>query len=154
MRNLSRISFATADVLLSVIMLFASPLLPLATAATATGRFEVYCDGVGIFLTKIDGAPGELVLFSLVDFPPGTIGESYLGQGKWSEVAVLRGGCVPDGKCESIAKGRVWIEAPGTQETPPKSISGKYEIRLNGKLLEGSFVARKRVRKSPLRLCM
>ena len=66
MRNLSRFGFATAYVFLNLIMLFVPLLLPLALVATASGHFEVYCDGVGIFLAKIDGAPapGKLVLFS------------------------------------------------------------------------------------------
>jgi len=41
---------------------------PLLTPAspTATGHFEEYCDGVGIFLAKVDGAPAseKLVFFS------------------------------------------------------------------------------------------
>jgi hypothetical protein len=153
----SKIGSATACVFLSLIMFFVPLLLPLVSAAaTATGHFEVYCDGVGIFLAKIDGAPasGKLVLFSLVSFPPGTFGDRYFGQGKWSDIYVLRDGCVPDGKCESIAEGRVWIDAPDSQDKPPKHISGKYEIHLNGKFLEGNFLARKRDRKQPLRLCM
>jgi hypothetical protein len=92
-----------------------------------------------------------------MDFPPGTIGGRYFGQGKWSDVYVFRDGCVPDGKCDSIANGKVWIDGsdmPGTGDTPPKRISGKYEIDLNGKHLEGAFVAKRYVRKRPLRLCM
>jgi len=69
----------------------------------------------------------------------------------WSDVHVFRDWCIPDGKCESIADGRVWIDA---LDTPQKHTSGKYEIKLNDKLLEGSFVAKKRVRKPPLRWCM
>jgi len=153
MHNLSRIGFATVCVFLGLMTLFVPPLLPPATAAKATGRFEVYCDGVGIFLAKIDGAPtsGKLVLFSYLGSGLGTFGGEYIGQGKWSDVFVLRDGCVPDGKCQSIANGRVWIDA---LDTPPKHISGKYEIKLNGKLLEGTFDARRRDRKRPLRLCM
>jgi hypothetical protein len=149
MHNGSRIGSVTACVSLSLIMALVQPLLPLASVATAAGHFELYCDGVGIFLAKIDGAPasGKLVLFSEMD----TIGGGYIGQGKWSDIYVFRDGCLPDGKCESIANGRVWIDAP---DPPPKHISGKYEIKLNGKLLEGTFTARRRVRKPPLRLCM
>lgn len=137
-------------------MLFVPFLLTLASVATASGHFKVYCDGVGIFLAKIDGAPaqGKLVLFSRMNFPPGTFAGSFFGQGKWSDVYVLGDGCVPDGKCESIADGRVWIDALDTQDKPPKNISGKYEINLKGKILEGNFVARRRDTKSPLRLCM
>ncbi len=125
--------------------------MALPSVATATGHFEVYCDGVGIFLAKIDSAAsGKLVLFSLL----GTIGGRYLGQGKWSDIYVFRDGCVPDGKCESIANGRVWIDTTDKQDAQPKHISGKYEINLNGKHLEGAFLAKRHVRKRPLRLCM
>ena len=156
MHNLSRIGSATAKVFLGLIILFAPSFLPRVSAAVVNGRFELYCDGVGIFLAKIDGAPapGKLVLFSLVGFPPGTIGGRSFGQGKWSEIATFRDGCVPDGKCKSIAYGRVWIDEPETQDAWPKHISGKYEINLNGKLLKGDFVARRRDRKHPVRLCM
>jgi len=137
-------------------MLLVTPLLSPASVTASTGHFEVYCDGVGIFLAKIDGAPapGKLVLFSPVSFPPGTIGDRYFGQGKWSNIYVLRDGCVPDGKCESIADGRVWIDAPDTQDAPPKHISGRYEINLNGTHLEGTFLAKRHFRRHPLRLCM
>jgi hypothetical protein len=80
----------------------------------ASGQFEVYCDGVGIFLAKLDGAPapGKLVLFSRIGFPPGTMGGRYFGQGQWSDIYVFRHGCVPNGKCDSIADGKVWIDLP------------------------------------------
>ena len=150
---LSRLGFTTTYALLSLVILFMSPLLTVASVSTATGHFEVYCDGVGIFLAKIEGAPasGKLVLFSQMSFPPGTVGGGYIGEGKWSDIYVFRDGCLPDGKCQSIAPGRVWIDAP---DTPSKHISGKYEITLNGKLLEGTFVAKRRDRKPALRLCM
>jgi len=88
-----------------------------------------------------------------MDFPPGTSGGRYFGQGKWSDIYVFRDGCVPDGKCESIADGKVWIDPPQNQDTPPKQISGKYEINLNGKSLEGNFVARRHITRPPVRLC-
>jgi hypothetical protein len=142
----------------AVVLLLA--VLPIASSTNnATGRFEVYCDGVGIFLANIDGepAPGKLVLLSIMGFPPGTMGGRYFGQGKWSNVYVYRDGCVPDGKCESIARGKIWIDDSDTSETgntEAKRISGKYEIDLNGKHLEGPFVAKRRDRKHALRLCM
>lgn len=34
-------------------------------------------------------------------------------------------------------------------DTPPKHISGKYEIKLNGNLLEGTFLAKRHNRKHP-----
>jgi hypothetical protein len=143
-------------VFLSLILLFLPTLLVPATVAT--GHFEVYCDGIGVFLANVDGtpAPGKLVLFSYMSFPPGTIG-GYLGQGKWSNVHVYSDGCVPDGKCEPIAHGEVWIDAWDTSDTgnaPPKRVSGKYEIDLNGKHLEGPFLAKEHTSKHPLRLCM
>lgn len=134
----------------ALIVLFVLLSPTLASAPAASGHFEVYCDGVGLFLNKIEGAPasGKLVFFSRLG---DTFGGEYVGQGKWSDVYVFRDGCLPDGKCESIADGRVWIDA---LDTPPKHISGKYEIKLNDKLLRGTFLAKRRVRKPPLRLCM
>jgi hypothetical protein len=35
-----------------------------------------------------------------------------------------------------------------------KRISGKYEIDLNGKQLEGAFLAKEHTSKHPLRVCM
>src|SRR6202034_4770419 len=100
MHNLSRIGFATAGVFLSLIMLFVSPLLTLASVPTASGHFEVYCDGVGLFLARIDSAPapGKLVLFSRMGFPPGAIGGRYFGQGKGPDLYVFREGGVPEGR--------------------------------------------------------
>lgn len=150
MHNLSRARLASAGVFFWLVVLFLEPLPTVASAPTATGHFEVYCDGIGLFLGKIDGAPapGKLVFFSYLGK---TFGDEYVGQGRWSDVRVFRNGCLPDGKCESIADGRVWIDSP---YTPDKPISGKYEIKLNGRLLKGAFVARSRVRRHPLRLCM
>jgi hypothetical protein len=88
-------------------------------------------------------------MFSLLGFPGGTFGGEYIGQGRWSDVHVYRNGCVP-GYCESIADGRVWIDA---LDTPPKHISGKYEIKLNGEILEGTFLAKRKATRLPLRLC-
>jgi hypothetical protein len=150
MHSPNRIGLATLYVFLSLIVLFFPALPALGSAPSVTGHFEVYCDGVGLFLAKIDGAPasGKLVLF----FPLGnTFGGEYVGQGRWSDVDIFSDGCLPDGKCESIAHGRVWIDA---LDTRPKHISGKYEIKWKGKLLDGTFVAKRRLRKPALRLCM
>ena len=148
MHNLRRIDFGRAYVLLGLVALFAT-LRAFASAPSATGHFEIYCDGLGLFLANVEGAPtsGKLVFFSQLN----TFGGKYVGQGKWSDVYVYRDGCVPDGKCESIADCRVWIDAANS---PPKYISGKYEIKLNGKQLEGTFHIKRRLRKPPLRLCM
>jgi hypothetical protein len=128
-----------------------------ASATDASGRFEVYCDGVGLFLSHIADGPRKLVLFSRMGFPPGTMGSHYIGQGRWSDAFVLPNGCVPDGKCETIAKGKVWIDPWDTEnelKPVPKRITGKYEIDLNGHHLEGRFSATEHTRKYPLRLCM
>ena len=139
------------------------PALPLsAFASNAKGHFEAYCDGVGIFLAKIDGAPapGKLVLFSYIGCPPSTLGGRYLRRGMWSNVSVFRNGCIPDGKCESIGDGKVWIDGrdrADSKEAPPKLISGKYEIDLKGRHLEGGFVVEqhrtKRGWKHVVRVC-
>ena len=153
MHNLVRIGFTLARIFLALIALCVPPLLAPASVPTATGHFEEYCDGIGIFLAKVAHAPGsgKLVFFSYIGFPGGTFSGEYIGQGKWSDVSVFADGCFPDGKCQSIAHGRVWIDA---LDTPPKHISGKYEINLNGQVLEGTFLAQRRNRKFPLRICM
>src|SRR4051812_40625311 len=94
MPNLGRIGFAKGYVFLSLIVLFVPPLLTPASVPRATGHFEEYCDGVGIFLAKLGGAPasGKLVFFSYMGFPGGTFGGEYIGQGKWSDVSVFADG--------------------------------------------------------------
>jgi hypothetical protein len=113
------------NIFLSLIVLFFPALLVPASVASATGHFEVYCDGVGIFLANIDGAPAprKLVLLSIMGFPPGMIRGRYFGQGKWSNVYVYRDGCVPDDKCESIAQGKIWIDDSDTSETRRQNAS-------------------------------
>ena len=142
--------------LILLVTLLKPAMLSRASTVAATGHFEVYCDGIAVYLAKINDAPAKrkLVLFSLVNFPPGTIGGRYFGQGKWSDILVFPDGCVPDGKCKSIAQGKMWIDAETNQDAPPKNISGKYELSLNGKFLQGTFIAKRRFRRRPLRLCM
>src|SRR5580692_3971438 len=91
----NRVWFAAAYVFLGISMLFVP--LPLASVATATGHFEVYCDGVGIFLAKIDGAPvtGKLVLFLPLSFPPGTLGGVFSNRGSGPIFIPLGVECVP-----------------------------------------------------------
>jgi hypothetical protein len=128
----------------SLIALFLPALSSSAYAANATGYFEVCCNGVGVFLAKIDGAPGKLVLVSYVDSIAGTMGGNNLRQGSWSDVSVFPNGCFP--KCESVAHGKIWIDewkTPDAGHGPPKRISGKYEIHFNGKRLEGRFMAKR-----------
>ncbi|HTU35711.1 MAG TPA: hypothetical protein VMF66_18055 [Candidatus Acidoferrum sp.] len=96
-------------------------------------------------------------MFSYKDFPPGTFGGHIWGQGTWSEVVVYPAGCLPDGKCESVGRGDLWIDGQTTinvEHAPPRHISGKYEIDLNGKRLTGSFVAKRHTTKHPVRICM
>jgi hypothetical protein len=120
----------------------------------ATGRFEMYCDGVGFFLANIDGAPPprELFFFLYVSFPPGTMGGRYLPQEQWSNVSVYPKGCMADAKCEVIAHGKVWIDKDTTP--PPRRLSGKYEIDLNDQHLKGLFVVKEHQHKYPPRVCM
>lgn len=146
-------------IVLCLIATFFPALLVPASGGNAAGRFEVYCDGVGFFLAKIADAPapGRLVLFSNLGFPGGTFGGRFIGQGGWWKVSVMRDGCVPDGACESIADGRVWIDPwdkAEAEDKAPNVISGRYEIDLNGKHLEGRFIANQLHRKHPLRICM
>ena len=151
--HLSRTGFAIESIFLTLIVIFVPPLPTLASARTATGHFELYCDGVGLFLAKIDSAPNprKLVLFSLLGFPGGTFGGRYVGQGKRSDVYVFRDGCSRDDKCESIADGKIWIDP---LYTPDKPMSGEYEITLSGKLLKGAFIPKKRGKHTLHRLCM
>jgi hypothetical protein len=132
-------------------------MLPAPTpVVVTTGRYEVYCTGVRLFLTKIDGspAPGKLVLLSYqADMASGR----YFEHGKWSDARVFPDGCIHGEQCRSIADGKVWIDpmvTSGAKDTPPKHISGKYEIDLSGKHLEGTFVAKYQGSKHPLQFCM
>ncbi|HTT32266.1 MAG TPA: hypothetical protein VMH48_01575 [Methylomirabilota bacterium] len=132
-----------------VVLLLA--VVPIASPAhSATGHFEVYCDGVGFFLNRIEGAPaaGKLFLFLHIAFPPGAI---YLPEEKWSDVFVYRNRCAADGKCEVIAHGKVWLDAGATPAA--ERVSGKYEIDLNGQHLEGRFVAKRHRYKHAPRIC-
>ena len=143
--------FARICICLSAVALLLAVFPSASSAHNATGRFEVYCDGVGFFLAKIDGAPAprKLVLFLYLDFPPGAI---YLPEEKWADVFVYRKGCAVDGKCEIIARGKVWLDAEATPAA--RRISGKYEIDLHGQHLKGQFVAKRHEYKYPPRVCM
>ena len=59
----------------------------------ATGHFEVYCDGVGFFLAKVDGAPapGKLFLFLYTGFP----GIPYVPKETWKDVNFLEAAITP-----------------------------------------------------------
>jgi hypothetical protein len=123
----------------------------LAAAQSATGHFEVYCDGVGFFLEKVDSAPPprKLLLFLRTSFP----GIPHVPKAQWKEVAVFRNGCIADGECEVLARGRVWLDDEATRDA--RRVSGKYEIELNGQSLRGQFAAKRRYyRGDPPRICM
>ena len=139
-----------------VAVFFVALSLPAATR-DATGDFTVYCDGAGLFLSNVAGAPANrLVLFSRMNSPPGTMGNHYIGQGKWSYVSVLPKGCLPKGNCEGLGQGKVWIDdwnTEGTFNPVPERISGKYEVDLDAKHLAGRFVAKLNGRKYGSRLC-
>ena len=133
---------------------FAALLLGVGKAATsadsATGHFETYCDGVGFFLAKIDGAPAprKLVLFLYTGFP----GIPYVPKEEWKAVKVYRDGCAADGKCQALTNGRVRLQSEITPDG--RRVSGKYEIQLGGQNLQGEFAAERRLYKHPPRLCM
>ena len=125
--------------------------VPKATSAQdATGHFEVYCDGVGFFLARVDGAPAprKLLLFLHTDFP----GIPYVPKEEWKDVYVYRNGCAADGKCEVLTHGRVRLD----NEFAPsgRRVAGKYEIELNGQHFRGQFAAKHHDYKHPPRLCM
>lgn len=124
--------------------------VPTATSAqNATGHFEVYCDGVGFFLAKIDGAPGprKLLLFLYTGFP----GFTYVPKEEWKDGIVYRNGCAADGKCEVLAHGRVRLDNELIPDS--KHVSGKYEIELSGQHLHGQFATERRVYRHPPRIC-
>jgi hypothetical protein len=117
-----------------VLSLYCFAVFPTASSTqNATGRSELYCDGVGFFLANIDGAPPprELFFFLYVSFPPGTVGGRYLPQEQWSNVLVYPKGCIADGKCEVIARGRLWIDADATPPSKRLSASTKSTSTVN-----------------------
>jgi hypothetical protein len=121
-----------------------------APAHGAAGRFEAYCDGIGFFLTKVEGAPipGKLLLFLYTDFPAVT---PEVPKGEWTNVLVYRNGCAADGKCEVLAHGRVRLDNKITHMD--RQVSGEYEIDLGGRHLHGQFEAKRRAYKLPPRIC-
>ena len=140
-----RIRICVNAVVLSLVI------LPTASSSqNATGHFEVYCDGVGFFLAKVDGAPaaGKLFLFLYMGFP----GTPYVPKEAWQDVYVYRDGCIADGKCEVLAHGKVWLDDVPMPDA--RRVSGKYKIELNGQHLRGQFTAIRHDYKHPPRLCM
>ena len=122
---------------------------PAASAQNATGRFEVYCDGLGFFLKNVDGAPapGKLYVFSRTGHP----GVDWVPKETWTDVFVFRGGCSPRGGCGILATGKFWLDSEAGSEA--KRISGKYDIDLDGRHLLGQFQARLHRYRNPPRLC-
>jgi len=134
----------------AALLLFSVPTA--ATAQDATGHFEVYCDGVGFFLAKVDGAPAprRLLLFLYTGFP----GIPHVPKGDWKDVYVYRNGCAADGKCEVLARGKVQLDVDITPDGKRRRrVSGKYEIELSGQHLRGQFAAEQRFYKHPPRIC-
>lgn len=115
----------------------------------ATGRFEVYCDGVGFFLAKVDGAPGprKLLLFLYTGFP----GVHYVPKEEWKDVNVYRNGCAADGECEVLTHGRIRLDNEITPDG--RRVSGEYEIEFSSQHLHGTFTAERRRYKHPPRIC-
>jgi len=149
-RHMSVPGFARIRVYLSTAVLLLAA-FPMATPAQdASGHFEVYCDGVGFFLAKVDGAPapGKLLLFLYTGFPPGFIS---VPKEVWTDAYVYRNGCVADGKCEVFASGKVWLDDELTKNT--RRVSGKYEIERGGQRFRGSFAAKERYNRHPVRIC-
>jgi len=143
-----RISAITARLASAVLLLLAA--VNGESSNGATGRFEMYCDGVGLFLTKVDGAPAprKLLLFMYTGFP----GVPYVARDEWKDVKAYRNGCTADGKCEVLAHGRIWLDNEITPDG--HRIAGKYEIDLAGQQIRGTFTAERRLYKHPPRICM
>ena len=115
----------------------------------ATGRFEVYCDSVGLFLAKVEGAPAprKLLLFLYMGFP----GVSYVPKDEWKEVKVYRNGCAADAKCDVLAHGRIRLDNEITPDG--RHVSGKYEIDFTSQQIHGKFTAERHRYKHPPRIC-
>jgi hypothetical protein len=145
------LQFARNSICLSAAVLllavFTSP------AQNAAGYFEVYCDGVGFFLAKVDGPPppGKLFLFLGTHFP----GSPYVPKETWTDVSVFRNGCIADGKCEAFAHGKIWLDDTDLSAgSDVRHISGKYEIELNGQHLRGQFALKLHDYRHTPRVCM
>lgn len=142
--------FGRVCICLTVVVLSLAALPTASPAQSASGHFEVYCDSIGFFLTKIDGAPapGRLLLFLYTGFP----WLRNVPKETWKDVSVFRDGCIADGKCEVLAHGKVWLDDEAVSDAA--RISGKYEIELNGQHLHGQFAAKRHYNKHSPRLCM
>ena len=97
-------------------------MVPTASSAQgATGRFEVYCDGVGFFLANVEGAPAprKLFLFLHANFPA----IPYVPKEEWTNVFVYRNGCVADGKCQVLTHGKVRLDSEFTPDSRRVSVN-------------------------------
>ena len=137
-------------VYLSAALLLIGVFPTVTSAQNSTGRFEVYCDSVGFFVAKVDGAPAprRLLLFLYTGFP----GIPYVPKEEWKEVKVYRDGCRADGACEVFAHGNIRLDTELRPEG--RRVSGKYEIELSGQHLRGHFSAKRRTYRHPTRICM
>jgi hypothetical protein len=142
--------FTRIWICLSAVVLLLTVFPTASSGRKATGHFEVYCDGVGFFLAKVDGAPapGKLFLFLYTGFP----GFPYVPKETWKDVYVYRNGCIADGKCEALARGKVWLDNEAMPDA--RRVSGKYEIEFNGQHVRGQFAVKVHDYKTPPRLCM
>jgi hypothetical protein len=147
---MSVLQFARICFCLSAVVLLPAVFPSASSTHNATGRFEVCCDGAGFFPVKVDGAPvpGKLFLFLYTGFPR----TPYVPKEAWKDVYVYRHGCLADGKCEALARGKGWLDDEAMPDV--RRVSGKYEIELNGQHLRGQFVAKRHDYKNPPRLCM
>ena len=119
-----------------------------ASARGATGHFEVYCNGIGFFLERVDGAPapGKLVLY-LPTHPSGIL---FVPKEELIDVHVYAGGCALDGKCEVLANGTIELNKIAPDEG---RVSGRYEMELGGKRLLGQFAVEQRRHKGRPEIC-
>jgi hypothetical protein len=142
--------FARMWICLSAVVLLLAVFPTASSGQNATGHFEMYCDGVGFFLAKVDGAPapGKLFLFLYTGFP----GIPYVPKETWKDVYVYRNGCIADAKCEVLARGKVWLDDEAMPDA--RRVSGKYEIEFNGQHVRGQFAAKRHDYKHTPRLCM
>jgi hypothetical protein len=119
-------------------------------ARDATGHFEVYCNGKGFFLERVDGAraPGKLVLY----LPTPSLGIPFVlvPKEEWLDVHVYGDGCTLDGKCELLANGKIELSKISSDE---RRVSGRYELELGGKHLHGQFAVAVRRHKGPPEIC-
>jgi hypothetical protein len=115
-------------------------IVPTTTSARdASGHFELYCNSIGFFLERVDGAPapGKLVLYLRTH----TRGVRFVPTEQWMDVDVYGDRCPAGGKCEVLANGKIVLNEIASDE---KRVSGRYEMELGGKHPHGQFAAEER----------